>query len=279
MIFESVGWYEKVLKPEYSTFITRKPIDWVNRTVTRLDHVLSSDYIFFDTVKDDNQIQSALQLAHIQNYEEESIVFRSWLAQLSEKDGIKVVSDKAVRLLKIIDHAQFERQIDRFISERTWRSEFRSANSRHSWWSASEVAFYFDGKPAASDIRFGNLFKLHVMALSRSGKEIKIEFWWEELQHEDCDGKRFMFFHFIDSEGSIRSQQHVLLGEHAPIHPDRRWRYEVVEFDTSIDSNITTLAFGVWYPDSRLLLMADKGVRDWNDRRVVVPINTNKENN
>ena len=80
-----------------------------------------------------------------------------------------------------------------------------------------------------------------------------------------------MFFHFIDSEGRVRSQQHVPLGEYAPIYPDRRWRYGAIKFDPTIDSNISALAFGVWYPDSELLLRADKGRRDWNNRRVVCP--------
>ena len=70
MIFENVGLYEKLVKPTSSTFITRKPIDWVNGIVTRLDHVLLSDYILFDPVKDDSEIQSALRLAHIRKYDD-----------------------------------------------------------------------------------------------------------------------------------------------------------------------------------------------------------------
>ena len=277
MIFENVGLYERLVKPTSSTFITHQPIDWVNGFVTRLDDVLSSDYILFEPIKDNIEIQSAMRLGHIQEFSDESRAFHAWLTQLTEQDGIKVVSDDSVRLLEITDRLWFEHQITRFIAERSWRPEFKAVNP-HRWWSASEVASYINKEPAASDIRFGDLYKLHVMALSRVGKEIKIEFWWEELQHEDYNRQRRMFFHFIDSERRIRSQQHISLVDYAPIFPDRRWRYGVVKFDPSIDSKISALAFGVWHPDSKVgMLMADKGVRDWDGRRVVIPINAGKE--
>lgn len=278
MIFENVGWYERLVNPNSSSFVTKQPFDWANGIVTRLDDILVSDYIIFYPVKDNIQIQNAMRLGRIQNFSEESIVFRSWLSQLTEQDGIKVVSDDAVRLLEITDRQWFEHQIARFIAERSWRPEFKAANPKR-WWSASEVASYLNKEPAASDIRFGDLYKLHAMALSRVDKEVKIEFWWKELQHEDCNRQSLMFFHFIDSKGRIRSQKVVPLGEYTPIYPDRRWRYGTIMFDPTVDPKISTLAFGVFYPDSGVKLMADKGMRDWNDRRVLVPINTGRENN
>jgi hypothetical protein len=277
MIFENVGLYEKLVKPTSSTFITRHPIDWVNGFVTRLVDLLSSDYILFEPVKDNIEIQSAMRLGHIKKFSDESRAFHAWLTQLTEQDGIKVVSDDSVRLLEITDRLWFEHQITRFIAGRSWRPEFKAANP-HRWWSASEVASYVNKEPAASDIRFGDLYKLHVIALSRVGKDIKIEFWWEELRHEDCNRQRRMFFHFVDSEGRIRSQQHISLAGYMPPHQDRRWRYGAIKFDPSIDSNISALAFGVWHPDSKVgILMADKGVRDWDGRRVVIPLNAGKE--
>lgn len=276
MIFENVGLYEGISKPNSSTFIMRRPIDWANGFVTRQDDVLSSDYILFEPVKDTIEIQSAMQLGHIQNFSDESRAFHAWATQLTEQDGIQVVSDDAVRLLEITDRRLFERQIERFIAERSWRPEFNAANPKR-WWSASEVASYANQEPAASNIRFGDLYKLHVMTLSHVDKEIKIEFWWEELRHVDYNSPKTMFFHFVDSEGTIRSQQHFPLGGYAPIYPDRRWRYGTIKFDPTVDLEISALAFGVWHPDSKAVLMADKGVRDWNGQRVVIPLSAGKE--
>ena len=278
MIFENVGMYERIAKPDSPTFDISAPRDWVRGFVMRMDDLLSSEYILFQSVKDD-EIQSAMRLGHIQTYRDESKAFKAWLTRLTEQDGIKVVSDDSVRLLEITDHAWFEHQIERFISARSWRSEFEVANPRR-WWNASEVASHVNKEIAASDIRFGDLYKLHVMTLSRSGKEIKIEFWWEELRHEDSNRQRKMFFHFVDSEGKVRSLQSAPLAFYFPPHPDHRWRYGVVKFDPSIDSRISGLAFGIYHPDSNVgILMPDKGMRDWNGRRVVIPINAGKEKN
>jgi hypothetical protein len=279
IIFENVGLYERIAKPDSPTFDIRVPKDWVRGFVIRMDDLLLSDYILFQPVKDADEIQSAMRLGHLQTYRDEIKVFKAWFTLLTEQDGIKVVSDDSVRLLEITDHALFEHQIERFISAHSWRSEFEVANPRR-WWNASEVASYVNKELAASDIRFGDLYKLHAMALSRSGKDIKIEFWWEELRHEDCNRQRRMFFHFVDSEGRICSQQQISLAGYMPPHQDRRWRYGAIKFDPSTDSNISALAFGVWHPDSKVgILMADKGVRDWKGRRVVIPIYAGKEKN
>jgi len=272
MIFENVGAYEGLVNPTSPTFITRRGRDWVNGFVTRIGKVLSSGYILFQPVQDNDEIQRAMRLDYIQTFRDECRVFQAWLTQLTEQDGIKVVSDDAVRILEITDHAWFEHQIERFISARSWRSEFEVANPRR-WWNASEVAHYLVNKePVASNIRFGDRYKLHVMSLRRVGKEIKIEFWWEELRHEDRNRPWRMFFHFDDSEGRIRSQQAISLAGYAPPCQDRRWRYGAIKFDPSRDLNISALAFGVWNPDSKVKLMANKGVRDWHGRRVVIPI-------
>ena len=277
MIFENVGAYEGLVNPTSPTFITRRGRDWVNGFVTRIGKVLSSGYILFQPVKDNDAIQSAMQLSHIQTFYDEIKVFRAWLTQLTEQDGIEVVSDDAVRLLKITDHARFKHQIERFISARSWRSEFEVANPRR-WWNASEVASYVLNKePVASNIRFGDRYNLHMMALSSVGKEIQIEFWWKELRHEDHKRPWRMFFHFVDSEGKIRSQQAISLAGYAPPSQDRLWRYGTIKFDPSRDLNISALAFGVWNPDSKVVLKADKGVRDWHGRRVVIPIHDGRE--
>ena len=98
-----------------------------------------------------------------------------------ERDGIKVVSDEAVRLLEITDRAQFERHIDRFIAERSG-----APSSRRRIPAAGGVLLRWLLMLIRSQLRgiYGLviIYKLHVMALSRAGKEIKIEFWWEELK-------------------------------------------------------------------------------------------------
>jgi hypothetical protein len=275
LIFGDVGKYEGVINPKAFTFDLRGPHDWVRGFIVRIEDLLSSDYICFEPLKDDD-IQTVMEIDRIQSFEDENKVFHAWLSLLTEKDGIEIVSDGPVRLLEITDLGLFEQLTEQFISSRTWRHEFKAENP-HRWWSDSEVRSYISNNrlvSVAHEIGFGDLYRLHVMSLKHLGGKIKIEFWWEALRNDDKAWDRKMFFHFIDSEAKIRSQQSVSLNGYNPPSQEHRWRYGAVEFDPSIDAEISALAFGVWHPDCKVgLLSADKGVRDWNDRRVIISLN------
>ncbi len=276
LVFGDVGKYEGVVNPNSSTFDLRGPHDWIKGFMVRVDDLLSSDYICFEPLKDE-EIKSVMGLDRIQSFEDESRVFHAWLSMLTVKDGIEIVSDGPVRLLEIVNLGLFEELTEQFISSRTWRSGFKEVNP-HRWWSDSEVSSYIlNNKLAAKEIEFGDLYRLHVMTLSHLGGEIKIEFWWEALRDDGKSWDRKMFFHFIDSEAKIRSQQSVSLDGYKPPSSVRRWRYGVIKFDPSIDAEISALAFGVWHPDRKVgLLVANKGVRDWNDRRVIIPLDVER---
>ena len=276
MIFESVGAYEGIVKPNSSTYDIRRPQDWVRGHVVRIDDLLSSDYICFEPLKE-NEIQDVMGLEQIRSFWDENKIFHAWLTMLTDKDGIEIVSNGPVRLLEITDLTLFELQIEHFISSRSWRPEFIASTYRR-WWRPSEVSTYLtNSKPVAEGVRFGDLYKLHVMTLSSIGEKNKIEFWWEALRVDDKGRERRMFFHFIDSDAKIRSQQSISLNGYKPPSPKRRWRYGVIEFDPSIDAEISALAFGVWHPDNSVgLLIANKGVRDWDDHRVVIPLNVDR---
>jgi len=235
LVFGDVGKYEGVINPKASTFDLRGPHDWVRGFMVRIEDLLSSDYICFEPLKD-NDIQTVMGFDRVQSFEDENRVFHAWLSTLTVKDGIEIVSDGPVRLLEITNLCIFEQLTEQFISSRTWRPEFKEANP-HRWWSDSEVSSYiFNNKLVAHEIEFGDLYRLHVMTLSPLGGKIKIEFWWEALRDDDKSWGRGMFFHFIDSDAKIRSQQSVSLDGYNSPSQEYRWRYGAVEFDPSIDA-------------------------------------------
>ncbi len=272
LAFGDVGKYEGVVNPKASTFDLRGPHDWLRGFMVRTDDLLSSDYICFEPLAD-NEIQAAMELERIQSFADENRVFHAWLSRLTEKDGIKIVSEGPLRVLKITDLGLFEQLTEQFISLRTWRPEFVEANP-HRWWSTSEVNSYISNKKlVAQDIDFGDLYRLHNMILTPSNKKIKIEFWWKALKDDEKSWERRMFFHFINSDAKILTQQEISLDGYKPLSSERCWRYGVIMFDPSIDAEISAMAFGVWHPDRKVgLLKADRGVRDWGKRRVIVPL-------
>lgn len=270
-VFENVGSFEKIVRPDSPTFITYKPIDWKKGSVTRLDDLLSAEYVLFHPVKDDAERQGLMQLQGIGDFGLEIQVFQAWLSGLTEKNGVRLVSETRVRLLKIIDYAQFERDLDLFVADRSWRAAFNKANPRR-YWSAAETLLYIR-TPMEKDIQFGDLYTLHALTIRHGAEGMRVEIWWEEMRHKEDNKLRFMFFHLIDAQGKIYYNQQIGL-RYTAIHPDRRWRYDSITFPLPVDPKVKSLAFGISHPNRQTgNLVVDKGSGSWGGhRQVVVPL-------
>ena len=217
-----------------------------------------------------------MQIQTIESFGLENQVFQAWLSGLTEKNGVQIVSETRVRLLEIIDGAQFERDVDQFVSARSWHTAFNKANPPHRWWSSAQISAY-SPTPAEKEIQFGDLYKLHSLMIKREADELKVEVRWEEMKHEENNNQRLMFFHLIDTQGNIYNNQQISVGRYKSIFPDQRWRYDSISFTLPVDPNVNALAFGIYHPDSKIgILPADKGIRDWDGRRVVVPLSAAK---
>ena len=269
--FTSVGNHEANIRPGYPSFIPKGQTDWTKGPVTRLNDVLSAEYILFRPVSDAIVRQSLMQFSAIDNFELENDVFKGWLSGLTEQNGVRLISESRVRLLEIMDHARFERAVDQFVADRSWRAVFNKANPRR-YWSAAETLPYIR-TPMEKEIQFGDLYTLHALTIRRTAEEMQVEIWWEEMKHEEDNKQRFMFFHLIDVDGNIYRNQQIELN-YKNIYPDRRWRYDSITFPLPIDPKVKTLAFGISHPNRQTgSLAVDKVSRKWGGhRRVVVPL-------
>ena len=82
----------------------------------------------------------------------------------------------------------------------------------------------------------------------------------------------YLFFHLIDGQGKIiDNTQQIALHSRGPLSPDRPIRFDVVTFEHTFRS-VNRLAFGIYQPAKGLSLVADKGQRDWDNHRVIVPL-------
>lgn len=269
--FTSVGNHEAAFQRRYPTLITKGQTNWITGPVTRLADVLAAEYILFRPVRDNAVLQSYHQTRIINTFELENQVFVTWLSGLTEKHGVRLVSETRVRLLEIIDHARFEKAIDQFVTDRSWSAAFNAANPRR-YWSAAETLSSIRS-PIEKDIRFGGLYILHALTMKLTEAGVKVEVWWEEMKHDESNSRRFMFFHLIDGQGKMFRNQQVGLRYHN-IHPDRRWRYDSIMFAAPIDPEVKFLEVGISHPDRQAGILAiDKSSIHWGgQRRLVVPL-------
>jgi hypothetical protein len=270
-IFENVGMYEKIVHPELSVFHLVIPQDWVRGFAVRVDEILSCDYILIRKVEG-SDAGGLSAVKKLDSFATESLAFEIWLATLNEQSGVETVSDGLVlRLLHIVDRNALHHAIDTFVSARSWRPEFLAAN-RPVWWNAETVKAAY-GKPAAEDVGFGGVYKLHALAIKRVEQGIKIDVWWEELHHEEANNQRYLFFHLVDQSGKIIYNQQIALFPYKPLDAEKRWRHGEVEFNEApSDVHRLSLAFGIYQPNGPFLLSDKKMPTDWEGRRVLVPL-------
>jgi hypothetical protein len=271
-IFACVGIYEKMMKPDLAGFSPVHPVHWTRGFAVRIDELLDCDYILVHKYSD-NHIKRDLPSRHGDAFESESRAFENWVFTLNERSGLEIASDgRQLRLLRIADRAALNRAIDQFIPTREWRPEFKAAN-RPMWWNTDTVKAAY-GNPAAEDIGFGGVYKLHALAINRVEQGITIDVWWEELHHEEANNQRYMFFHLVDKSGKIIYNQQIELFPYRPLDAEKRWRHGSTTFYGVLpDGNLTSLAFGIYQPSGQFLLTDKQMPSDWEGRRVLIPLN------
>lgn len=271
-VFVFVGAYEKILNSESHGFIPVNPMNWARGFAVRIDELLDSDYVLVEKHEyhEDMRILSDRDL---DSFAEESRAFNAFLFALGQNAGLDLVSDGlSLRLLRVVDRALLGAAIEQFVSARSWRPEFFKANPPV-WW--NEDSFVASGrKMATGGVDFGGIYMLHALAVNIIDKEIKVEVWWEEQRSEDANSQRAFFLHLVDSSGNILHNQQIPLYPYHPLSKDLKWRYGSVLFkDVLPDEKLASLAFGI-YQSSGHFLLASKGNKDWDGRRVIIPINT-----
>ncbi len=267
-IFENVGAYEGMVRPGLRSFQTIIPVDWSRGFAVRSDEMLEADYILI-TKHTREQVALSLEARKVDTFAAERAVFEAWLLTVDERAGLEVSSDgRKLRLLRIMDRVALGRAIADFVTARVWRPEFVAANPP-AWWNSATVASYVK-KPTAGEIDFEGIYRVHALSINRTGRDIRMEVWWEELRHEEANNQRYLFLHLVDAAGNILHNQQMALSPYRPPREDRRWRYGVLTC-IGVNPAAVSLALGI-YQEKGGLLTADSGRTDWGGKRVLVSL-------
>jgi hypothetical protein len=271
-IFACAGIYEKIIRPDLASFSPIGPINWTREMAVEIGDLLACEYILVYKYSD-KQLKANLSSIHLDTLAAESRAFESWVLTQNERSGLETVSDgRNLRLLRIVDRPALNNAMDQFVSKYEWRPEFKAANPPM-WWNR-DTTKSATRELVMEDIGFGGIYKLHALAIHRIEEGIKIDFWWEELRHEEANDERFLFFHLIDTSGKIKYKQQIGLFPYDPPDSQKRWRHGTTTFShMRPDSNLTEIAFGIYRPGGQFLLPDKALTTDWEGRRVLVPLN------
>jgi len=213
-IFITVGLYEGMARPDIPAFKAISTVNWENGFVVKSDQLLSADYILIR--KDLGRKAEKLTDKRIDTSDSESILFQEWICGLNENAGVKTVTDGSVlRLIEIVNTKEFERATESFVWAHSWRPEFITANSLRRWWNEVDVSGYTTNL-AVKEIDFMEIYMLHGLLARRVDTGIKVEYWWEEMHHEEANNQRIMFFHLVDQAGKIFHDRSMPLDTYVP---------------------------------------------------------------
>jgi hypothetical protein len=271
-VFQAVTGYENAMNPAAPRFVIRRPVDWQRPTVYRLDGILESDYILFEPTRDPAVKGRVLAQKTVATHDEERALFHAWFTDLTEGDGVVLVSETpTARVLKIVDRARFGASLSSLESAHSWRPIFVEANPRR-WWSERDLTvlakqFRFQ----LTDIQFAESFKVRALSVKRNLDEVSLGLWWERAETQP--GEWYFFIHSVNSAGRIIVNNQISLFNHGPVTSDDTIRFDQVTFRHPPGKDVSALGVGIYRPGEQIVILpADSGTRDWGGRRVIVPL-------
>jgi hypothetical protein len=233
--------------------------------------MLAAKFWLFEPVRDPSAAKAALAATSIDELHQEKALFQAWATQLTAADGVAIVSETpTARVLRITDPERLEAALAKLAESRKWRSVFTTANPRRRWSEKDLAHALSERPPALESIQFADRIELRALSVSRAGSETTVRLWWRPLPA--LKERDWIFFvHSINDQGNIVLNNQIPLNIHDESMRDEAIRFNTISFVSPPREASTRLAVGFYRPD-RSMLVADKGTRDWNGKRVVVAV-------
>ena len=252
------------------------PTDWQRASTVRVEDLLRCDMIATEFVRDESARSAILAQRQIPDFASLARLFSAWLSGLNEADGISVISDTRARLVRIVDRTQFEAALARLEAEYDLPQAYRDANPQR-WWSAEEFAAR---KPSpVANVSFHaitdtvTLLSLRAAEVEPAGEGLRASLWLEPSAASTLGPRWFLFAHLVDSTGNIVANAQIDLVQNPGPSPERTIRHYSLYYPNR-PAKAVALAFGFFKPGQpeTVFLMADQGSRDWDGRRLILPL-------
>jgi len=126
--FAAVVEYWSFFDPSLSKPTIKWPIDWARTTTFHFQEIQSMDYVAFEPIRNDVEREAILKSGTIANFAAETRLMEAWFTTLGAGDGVALISETRVRLLRVTNHDLFGAALKRLRGEYDWRPAFREAN-------------------------------------------------------------------------------------------------------------------------------------------------------
>ncbi|MFA6310831.1 MAG: hypothetical protein WCV99_10340 [Sterolibacterium sp.] len=247
-----------------------RPVDWQRPSTYRKKEMLDTDYWLFQPVRDPEIRRNMLAKPSIDTFEQEKALFEAWATQLTADEGVVTVSDTpSARVLRIADLDLLEPAFDALVAAHHWRDAFTAANPKRLFNEVDLAAALAQNPPSLENVDFSGRFQIRAISLGRTGDEITLRFWWKPLSPLP-DQDWAIFIHSIDAEGKIVRATGMPIRFNRPLSAlNGAVLFDQITISNPVAAGTPRLAFGFVRPNQAPLI-ADRGARDWDSRRVIV---------
>jgi hypothetical protein len=127
--FGSIFSYGTLINPAGPRMSVNWPVSWASATTFRLSDIAKMDYIVVAPIRDEGQLKAALAKRSVPDLPTEQLLIKCWFSSLSPTDGIEIVLENRVRVLRVADRSIFRQALEKLKNNHDWRAEFLAANA------------------------------------------------------------------------------------------------------------------------------------------------------
>jgi len=204
-------------------------------------------------------------------------IMEAWFTELTPDDGVEVVSETRVRLLRVTNPVKFDAALERLRTSYAWPDAFRAINPNR-WLSLDDVKntnatllptpITFAARSAPGET--APVVRIYGAHLIRQPAGVEAHFWVETSGLATASAW-YLFAHVVDPEGKI------LAGTHVSLFPSPGGSANIRSYSLFFgpqSAGATHVAFGVYRPNlvPSPMLEADTGHRDWNNKRAILSL-------
>ena len=276
----AVADYANVTDPTLPQILMTVPMDWTGPRMHRFENMATADYIAFEPIKDLVEVAWTIETGKVGDFYAQNRLMLSRFTMMTEADGVAVVSETSIRLLKVIDRSRFEATLNRMLTDYKWPAEFLASNPQR-WWTEPQLAQALaNTPPITANLAFRATSKpapaitVRAATVERLDEAVRIKVWLRDASPDFKTDKWLLFAHLVDARGEILSNKQIDPSDVLAIPVEGAdIRLYTLDFPFP-DRKAAAIAFGFYAPGkSELDYLTTEGTRtDWGGVRVLLPL-------
>ena len=128
--------------------------------------------------------------------------------------------------------------------------------------------------PSVENVNFENRILFRALFVTRQGDDVTARLWWKPLSPElGSDWK--LFIHSVDDQSNIKLNNEIPLNPKLSAQSGHMFLLGQSTIKKPVSSCARRLAVGIFKVDASgttTSLTAEKGTRDWGNRRIILPL-------